>query len=197
MKPKHRWLWLLPGMALVTMLAACAPIPSAKTHPAKRLPVTMRVYPTLRPLSRPAWLKSRGVTPVDLGFATGYMLNARQNVVMWHRAGWEFQVVGPFTVANPVESQTLHQTFNSRPMSGQGVIRLTERHKFWSATIAWEAHNGLPNQTSFSIAATNTGLVYAVYNFVKSRSFTKREVFHCSAHLSTSPNGIQDSLKCH
>lgn len=196
MKLQHSWLWMLPCTTLATMLAACAPTQPTKTHPAKGLPVTIRVSPTPRLLSRPVWLNSRGVTTVNLGFATGYMLNAYQNVVIWRGGGWEFQVVGPLTVANPVEAQTLYQTFNSRPMSGQGVIRLTERHKLWSATISRKTREGFPEQMSFSISGTNTGLVYAVYNFVKSRSFAKMEVLHCSAHLSMSPNGIRDSLTC-
>ena len=141
-----------------------------------------------------------GVTKESLGSATGYMLDAMHNAVIWEQGSWQFRVVGPFVAAGNIEVGQLQDAFRNAVLPGTGVIALTETHSLWDVAVSWQTGLHQTIRTArFAIAGSNTDAIRAVVGQMMSRRDLRPGPWACRATLRAVDNAtaIADSIQCH
>lgn len=184
-------------ISLSIMLTGCGVQTHAISHPDKLI-VSFRTTNQLPSL--PRWIGSAGVSTVDEGFATGYILNAVQNIVVWQQGRWRFQVDGPFVVSSLIPgAHALYRRFETTTLPGHGVVTLRETHHAWIATVSYLTQSRHPHYeaASFPVTWTNTDLVKVMTSKLLNGPTTHQRSLACVVVLSIHKLQISDKiLRC-
>lgn len=191
-------LGLILFLALVVVGCGTTRSASVKNRGTKTV-VTMQlpVMSLPRQISVPSWIDEPGVTDVSLGSASGYILNATHNAVIWQQKAWRFQVVGPFVAIQPTEADFLQNSVQNSAFSGIGVVQLHETSHLWRVAISWESAHTVWG-THFAIAGTNTDMIPVIVLQLTRRHTLGPDVLACRVVLRSADGGttIADVADC-
>ncbi len=143
-------------------------------------------------------MKSPGISIVDEGFATGYILNALHNILIWEKGRWRFQIEGPFVVSSRVpQAHALYQTFEKTTLPGHGVITLMETSHAWTATVnylvqAQPSHRY--EEASFPVAWSNMDLVKVILQNLVDSPTIRHHSMTCVIGLSIQHLNLFDKV---
>lgn len=198
--------WYSPlVMSVGVMLAAlglngCGVARSAGTGgSAPTIEMPVHVASSRQQIGVPAWVNSAGVTQESIGSATGYILDAMHNAVIWQQGTWRFQVVGPFVVLRDIEFGRVQDAFHNVTLPGTGVVSLTETHHLWNVAVSWQdASVRTIWDARFAISESNTDAIRAVVRQITRGNEIQPGTWACRATLRAVENetAISDAMQC-
>lgn len=184
-------------IALGLGLGGCGVAAVATGSAPATIPFRVHITAATGLIRQPRWVTSPGVTAVPEGFATGYMLNATHNAVVWKRGSWRFQVLGPFVTAQPAEAELLRATFQHTRLRGTGVVSLAETDGLWHAAISWQDASRVWD-VRFAMPGTNTAIVRALVLQLAERVPVRAGTLACRVTLRAADGetAIRDVMRC-
>lgn len=195
-----RWQSLVIGMAwaLSVIVTGCGvQTPHSLAH---RNQVPIAFIRTNHLPYLPQWMKTPGVSTVDEGFATGYMLNATHNILVWQKGPWRFQVEGPLVVSAQIRmAHQLYHTFFHVPLPKKGVIALVETHRGWTSMISYAVagHRLRYRTASFPVTGANIDLVKVILQSILDGPMAYRHSMTCDVRLTIHHLQVHDKvLRC-